>query len=319
MGSLHVPLHAIERSVEHYLLLVAKVTPLVYLGFFVASLMIIKRVHRRLGELLGPGLARFGLTPEAAAALAASFASPSAGYPILAEFRERGVLDDVDVILLVVATTFPTVLGETFIKGPFFAALAILGPEVGLAYMGALYLASLAQTVPALLAFGWRSGRKRVEDPALELGLAEDEEVPPTGEAVRVALRRALRRTARVVPRMIAIGVPLVVFAEVVRSMLHGAAGPLLAITLANLSHYTVGYATAAEFMRRGILTPCQTVAALLVAGCANVVMIFTKASLANYVSIFGARLGVKVWAVNFAASVVSRLALAAVIWWGLC
>ncbi|WP_457619363.1 nucleoside recognition domain-containing protein [Methanopyrus sp.] len=300
----------VTRLIVHYLLVIAKVAPLVFLGFFLASLMVILRVHERLGKLMGRRLARLGLTPEAASAMAASLVSPSAGYPILAEFRREGRLDDRDVVLLVVATTFPTTVGETFLKGPFFAALAILGPKLGAEYMGALFVTALLQTLPALVLYGARSGNGSDVD----LPPASRDDVPPLRKAAIEGLRRAARRMKYVLPRMIGVGLPMVILAEVFRSWIHGSLGPVVAITLANVSHYTVGYATAAELVHRGVLSESEAVAALLIAGCANVLVIFLKASLATYVSIFGSRLGLRAWAANLGSSVGARLLMAYVI-----
>ncbi|WP_457614439.1 nucleoside recognition domain-containing protein [Methanopyrus sp.] len=296
----------VTSLVVHYLLVVVKVAPLVFLGFFLASVMVTLRVHERLGRLMGKRLARLGLTPEAASAMAASLVSPSAGYPILAEFRREGRLDDRDVVLLVVATTFPTTVGETFLKGPFFTALAILGPKLGAEYMGALFATALLQTLPALMLYGARSGN----GPDVDLPPIRDD-VPPIRKAVIEGLQRAARRMKYVLPRMVGIGLPTVILAEVFRSWIHGDLGPVVAITLANVSHYTVGYATAAELVHRGVLSENEAVAALLIAGCANVLMIFLKASLATYVSIFGPKLGLRAWAANLGSSVGARLLMA--------
>ncbi|WP_456482292.1 nucleoside recognition domain-containing protein [Methanopyrus sp.] len=299
----------VMRLVAHYLLVIVKVAPLVFLGFFFASVMITLRVHERLGKLMGKRLTRLGLTPEAASAMTASLVSPSAGYPILAEFRREGRLDDRDVVLLVVATTFPTTVGEMFLKGPFFAALAILGPKLGMEYMGALFVTALLQTLPAMILYGVRSGG----EPDVRLPPARDD-VPPLREAVIEGLRRAARRMKYVLPRMVGIGLPMVILAEVLRSWVHGGIGPIVAIVLANVSHYTVGYATTAELVHRGVLSEGEAVAALLIAGCANVLMIFLKASLATYVSVFGSRLGLQAWAANLGSSVGARLLMAYVI-----
>ncbi len=294
-------------AVMDFLVTVLKVAPMVFLGFFAASLMTGLRVHERMGRLLGDRLAGWGLTPEAASALAASLVSPSASYPMLAELQRDGRLDDRDVVLLVVATTLPTTVGEMLLKGPLFAALAILGPKLGLEYVGALLLSASIQTVPALLVYGRRRSRAG-GSPDVPVGPGAAQ---PVREVVRSALRRAARRMAHVLPRMIGVGALTVVLAELVRWHVRGGFGPVLATVLANLSHYTVGYATVAEFVRRGMLSEREAVAALLIAGCANVLAIFLRASLATYVSIFGGRLGVKVWAANLGTSIGARLLVA--------
>jgi len=298
----------LTRAVLDFLLTVLKVAPLVFLGFFAASMMMRLRVHERLGRLIGDRAARWGLTPEAASALAASLVSPSASYPMLAELHREGRLDDRDVILLVVATTLPTTIGELFIKGPFFAALAILGPRLGLEYVGALLLSALIQTVPALLLYGRRRDRSGGSNPD---PVVSDPVRPRVREALAEALRRAGRRMAYVLPRMLGVGAAMVVLAELIRWRVHGGFGPVLATIVANLSHYTVGYATVAEFVRMGTLSEREAVATLLIAGCANVLMIFLRASLATYVSIFGGRLGVKVWSANLGSSLAARLLVA--------
>ncbi|MGM0592714.1 MAG: nucleoside recognition protein, partial [Halobacteriota archaeon] len=115
---------------------VASIALLIAVGVFLANVAVafglVERIAGLSKYLTGPA----NLPEEVGAAILTTTASTTAGYGMLAEFRESGLLDDRATLIAVTMNTFFGFVQHVF---TYYAPvlIPILGLEVGLLYVGA--------------------------------------------------------------------------------------------------------------------------------------------------------------------------------------
>ncbi|WP_254764131.1 nucleoside recognition protein [Natrinema marinum] len=257
------------------------------------------------------------LPPEVGTAVLTNAVSVTAGYGMLAEFREDGLLDDRATLVAVVINTFFGFVQHIFTYyGPVL--VPILGLQVGLMYVGARAGISLAITVVGLLAGavllrGYEYDRRGVDPDT------PDEESRTTREKLRSAADSTLERLRSIVPRLTvvytavfvalayaewildafaAIGIddPGAVLAPVAGLLgLPSAAVPVILVSLVDP---TTGAITVAPLIG-DVLTPDEAVITLLVGSLVSLTIGTVKRSIPFQFGIWGASFGAKVIAVN--------------------
>jgi hypothetical protein len=203
---------------------VARIAALVAVGVFVANLA----VGFGLVEYVA-GLSKYltrpaNLPDEVGTAILTTAASTTAGYGMLAEFRESGRLDDTATLVAVTINTFFGFVQHIF---TFYAPvlIPILGLRVGLMYVGARAAISLGITLTGVLAgavllSGANASGRRDPDAAgddenaVEADGGETGDGPETGPAafddgpdttrgvVREAGEKTWPKLRRLVPRL---------------------------------------------------------------------------------------------------------------------
>lgn len=130
---------------------VARITLLIAIGVFLANLAVgfgvVERVAGLSRFLTGPA----NLPDEVGTAILTTAASTTAGYGMLAEFRESGMLDDRATLVAVTINTFFGFVQHIF---TFYAPIMIplLGLQVGILYVGSRALIALSITITGILA-----------------------------------------------------------------------------------------------------------------------------------------------------------------------
>jgi len=92
-----------------------------------------------------------------------------------------------------------------------------------------------------------------------------------------------------------------------------GLPGACISAIIADLVHFSAGYATVITLLNSGIIDAKQAILTLLVGSMLTITMIYVKHSFSMYVSLFG-RLGVKISIANYAFSMLTKLLMIAIV-----
>ncbi|MFB6269842.1 MAG: hypothetical protein ABEH83_07850 [Halobacterium sp.] len=293
---------------------VAVVAAAIAVGLTLANLAVAFGAVRYVAGLARPLTGPANLPDEVGTAILATTASPTAGYGMLKEYKDAGVLDDRATLIAITINTFFGFVQHIF---TFYAPvlIPILGLHVGLMYVGARAGVSLAITLAGVAAGALLLSERNVA-PATDADVdlpGDDDQT--RGEAVRDALAKTRSKLFRIVPRL-AVVYTLVVYLTTAYDVTEytAAARPLTdAVGLPSASvpvvaTFAVDTTTGAIFIAPqvpGTFTPEQAVATMLVGGIVSFAVSTFKRSIPFQYGIWGARFGSKVIAVNVAAKVV--------------
>ena len=279
-----------------------------------------------------PLTAPANLPDEVGTAILSTAASPTAGYGMLAEFREEGILGDRATLVAVTINTFFGFVQHIF---TFYVPvlIPILGLRVGLLYVGSRAAISLAITLTGIVAGAVLLSPP--DDAADELpdGVASDggpavgdgDEAPRTRrETVVDALLSTRDKLRDIAPRLVLVYTivamltasvdisAFTVVAEPVTGLL-GLPGEAAAVVGVFAIATTSGAAFVAP-MLGDPFTPEAAVATMLVGGIVSFAVSTFKRSIPFQFGIWGAEFGTKVVVVNTVLKMVFIAAALAVL-----
>ena len=302
---------------------VVRISVLISVGVFLANLAVsfgaVERIAGVSRYLTGPA----NLPDEVGTAILTTAASTTAGYGMLADFRESGRLSDRATL---VAVTINTFFGFTQHIFTFYVpvVIPILGREAGLLYVGTRGAIALGITLTGVVAGAVLLSDRDVDETAtVETDTDADaaETAPDGGSEAgpRAAVAEAWSSTAgklrSIVPRLAAVYllVSVLAAAEAFRS-LSAAAGPLaevaglpaaaVPVIVVFAFDTTAGAATVAPLIG-GTLTVDQAVVTMLLGGIVTFAVSTFKRSIPFQYGIWGASFGSKVIVVNTVLKVV--------------
>lgn len=295
---------------------VARITLLIAIGVFLANLAVgfgvVERVAGLSRFLTGPA----NLPDEVGTAILTTAASTTAGYGMLAEFRESGMLDDRATLVAVTINTFFGFVQHIF---TFYAPIMIplLGLQVGILYVGSRALIALSITITGILAGTLLLSSANVDRSATVAadGGAQDAGSDDPREVVREAWDRTLPKLRRIVPRLAVIYTLVVILTRITDLTalteiadplatlvgLPGAAIPVIAVFALDT---TAGAATIAPLVG-DVFTPRTAVVTMLLGGIISFAVSTFKRSIPFQYGIWGAEFGSKVIVVNTALKIV--------------
>ncbi|MFB6250558.1 MAG: nucleoside recognition protein [Halobellus sp.] len=279
------------------------------------------------------------LPDEVGTAIVTTAASTTAGYGMLADFRESERLTDAETLIAVTMNTFFGFVQHIF---TFYAPvlIPILGLEVGLLYVGARAAIALGITITGVFAgavlLSRGSATDRSETAAVDGGVeatdggAERSPTPPDSDddspaaIVRTAAEKTWPKLTRIIPRLaiIYVAVTLLVRTQDLRAItgvaeplttLLGLPGASLPVVAVFAFDTTAGAATIAP-MIGPTFTPRTAVATMLLGGIISFAVSTFKRSIPFQYGIWGPTFGSKVIAVNTALKVVFITAALAVL-----
>jgi hypothetical protein len=305
---------------------VAEITAFIALGVSLANLLVafglVERVARVSKYLTRPA----NLPDEVGGAIVTTAASTTAGYGMLAEFRESGRLSDRATLVAVTVNTFFGFVQHIF---TFYAPVLvpILGLEVGLLYVGSRAAVALAITLTGVLAGAVLLSRGDAASPAgVEADGGNqgatveppDDVGPDYPDSLRGKLRYAAgegyAKTRSILPRLAAIYLVVAVVTanvDVTRATagaqpladlvgLPVAAAPVVAVFALDTTNGALFLAS----LPAGTFTPEQAVATMLVGGIVSFAVSTFKRSIPFQYGIWGAEFGSKVVVVNTALKI---------------
>ena len=283
------------------------ITLLIGIGVALANLAVeyglvevIARVGRHLTEPAN-------LPDEVGTAILTNAISVTAGYGMLAEFRETGLLDDRATLVAIVVNTFFGYVQHLF---TYYATviIPILGLHVGLLYVGARAGISLAITLVGLLAGVVLLRNYEYQSEALEPDIPAAEPQTTHEKATR-AWKKTRARLRSIVPRLVVVYSlvflaleyadleGLTAFAEPITALI-GLPGAAVPVILIGLVDPTTGAITIAPMIGE-VFTTTEAVITLLLASLFSLTVGTVKRSIPFQYGIWGAEFGTKVVLVN--------------------
>jgi len=305
---------------------VVRISLLISVGVFLANLAVslgaVEKVAGVSRYLTGPA----NLPSEVGTAILTTAASTTAGYGMLAEFRESGRLSDRATLVAVTVNTFFGFAQHVF---TFYVPviIPILGRKAGVLYVATRGGIALGITLTGVLAGAVLLSDRDVDgsvtvdtDAATDGGSEENgDEEATTGGRLRAAAAEAWASTSgklrRIVPRLAAVYllVSVLAAADAFRS-LSAAAGPLaevaglpaaaVPVVVVFAFDTTAGAATIAPLIGDA-LTVDQAVVTMLLGGIVTFAVSTFKRSIPFQYGIWGASFGSKVIVLNTVLKVV--------------
>ncbi len=324
---------------------VVRISVLVAIGVFLANLAVelgaVERVAGLSRHLTGPA----NLPDEAGTAILTTAASTTAGYGMLADFRESGYLSDRQTLVAVTINTFFGFVQHIF---TFYAPvlIPILGLEVGLLYVGSRALVALGITLAGLVggALLLSSPADRTDTPnpdaATDGGPLNDDSPDSLVAAARAAWVSTRPKLRRIVPRLAVVYalVAVAVATTDLQALAAAANEPLAAllglppgtdpveallglpsaavpVVLVFAFDTTAGAATVAPLVGE-TFTPLTAVATMLVGGLVSLGVSTFKRSIPFQYGVWGPSFGSKVIVLNTSLKIVFIGATLAVLLW---
>jgi len=291
-----------------------KAVILITAGVTIANLVLESSLMRRLSVLITPFCRASNLPKECVFSLVAAFFNPTAGKSALAGFYRNGRISETETTLTAVMSTFPIVVGESLFRVQAPIALVLLGPFIGGIYIFLNLFSSFLQSFAAFL----YSKSHFPAQPEAEKKAEKKAEVEPKSERMRRALKKSFGSLKKVIPITVVafLVVDLLFRSEIINYIgllfdpalrVLGLPGESVTVLIADLAHFSAGYATVAALLANGVVTAKQAVLTLLVGSLLIITLIYLKFSLSMYISLFG-RLGVKISVVNYLSSLLSKV-----------
>jgi len=288
---------------------VATITLFIALGVGLADLAVEFGAVRYIAGLAAPLTDPANLPREVGTAILTTTASTTAGYGMLAEFRDSGTLDDRATLVAITINTFFGFVQHIF---TFYAPvlIPILGLEVGLLYVGTRAAIALAITVVGVLAGALLLSEENVDPVALPDDVeGPDPDESTLAEKFRGGAASTKSKVVDILPRLLIVYVlvsvltaradltELTAVAEPLTSLLGlpGAAVPVIAV----FAFDTTSGAVAIAPLLGDPFTPRQAVATMLVGGIVSFTVSTFKRSIPFQYGIWGPEFGSKVIAVN--------------------
>ena len=298
---------------------VARIAVLIGVGVFLANVAVgfglVEYIAAFSKYLTRPA----NLPDEVGTAIVTTAASTTAGYGMLADFRESGRLDDVETLIAVTMNTFFGFVQHIF---TFYAPvlIPILGLKVGLLYVGTRAGISLAITITGVVAGAFLLSARNVNPDAMsevdQTARTDGGDGRTTREKLLDSGRGGLGKTWEILPRL-AVVYTLVVLATTyydLEAVTGGAADPLAALTglpsaavpviVVYAFDTTSGAVTLVPFLEDGTFTARTAVATMLIGGIVSFTVSTFKRSIPFQYGIWGAEFGTKVIVVNTALKI---------------
>lgn len=314
---------------------VVRIAAFIAVGVFLANVAVgfglVERVAALSRYLTRPA----NLPDEVGTAILTTAASTTAGYGMLADFRDSGRLDDRATLVAVTMNTFFGFVQHIF---TFYVPVLvpILGLEVGLLYVGSRAAIALAITLTGVVAGAVLLAGPSTEPDSGVGGSVEtdgsgDGEGPTlpgdeddtTREVLQTAAEKTWSKLTRIVPRLAVVYVLVTLLVETTDltavtaaaeplTSLVGLPGAAVPVVVAYTFDTTVGAATIAPQIGT-VFTPRTAVVTMLLGGIVSFAFSTFKRSIPFQYGIWGAEFGSKVIVVNTGLKVV-YIALAVVV-----
>ena len=137
-------------------------------------------------------------------------------------------------------------------------------------------------------------------------------------ERLKTALIKSAKTLKKVIPTLVIafliidfllISGGMEVISGIFEPVLHifGLPGECITAIMADLIHFSAGYATVSALLQSEVINAKQAILTLLVGSILTITMIYMKHSFSMYVSLFG-KLGVKISVVNYSFSILTKI-----------
>ncbi|MEA2033731.1 MAG: nucleoside recognition domain-containing protein [Euryarchaeota archaeon] len=288
---------------------------LITAGVIIANIVLESNLIRKLSPLIGPFCRASNLPKECVFSLFASFFNPTAGKSTLAGFYREGKIGDKETILTVVMCTFPIVVGESLLRVQAPIALVLLGPFIGSIYISLNLFSSFLQTFAAFIYSKSRFPPQK--DVEVEINVAITKTSQNQSEQLKMAFKKSFTTLKKIIPIMViaflvvdllfkfeVMHYIILLFDPVLRVL--DLPGECITALIADLAHFSAGYATVAALLTKGVITAKQAILTLLIGSMLIIAVTYLKYSISTNISLFG-KLGVKITVINYMSSMISK------------
>jgi hypothetical protein len=292
-----------------------KIIALSSIGIIVASIIEETNLISKIKRITKPICLISNLPEECVLSLLGNFINPTVGKSMLAGFYKENKINEKEVIVTTIISPLPTILGESIFRVQLPLAVVILGYKLGLIYVSLNVISGFLQALIGILYANIFFKRREVE-----ISNDNNEKLVFNREVIIKGFKKSLKILKKVIP-MIVIFTLLINYLiklglmDVVRGLFSPVfrildlPGEAIAVLIANLAHFSAGYATVDILIKNGILNEKQALIVLLIANIIGVTMIYLKHSIGTYVALFG-RFGLKLAMINYAVSVMVKILL---------
>ena len=287
---------------------------LITFGVIVANIVLESDAMRKLSPLIRPFCSAANLPREGTISLFASFFDPTAGKSTLAGFYHEGKINESETILTLVMSTFPIVVGESLFRVHAPIALVLLGPVIGSIYIALTLLSAFIQSLGAFVYAKLCFPQPACVDEEIYAAATETTK----NQKLKTALKKSFAMLKKVVPIMVIAFLVVdilftlglmdnisVIFDPILRVL--NLPGEVITALVADLAHFSAGYAIVAALLAKGVITAKQAILTLLIGSMLMITLVYLKYSLPMYTSLFG-RLGVKITAITYLNSMVAKV-----------
>jgi hypothetical protein len=291
-----------------------KAVLLITAGVIFANIILESSVMRKVSPLIRPFCQASNLPKEGAFSLFASFLNPTAGKSTLAGFYHEGKIGEKETILTLLMSTFPIVIGESLFRVHAPIALVLLGPVIGGIYLALGLLSAFLQSFVAFIYAKVRFSPPTCIDDQIYA------EAPglSSNQKLKTALKKSVTSLKQILPIMVVAFVVIevlfdqgimnyisVVFDPVLRVL--DLPGEVITALVAELAHFSAGYATVAALLTKGVITAKQAILTLLIGSMVTITLVYVKYSFSMYLSLFG-KLGLKITVITYLSSMIAKL-----------
>jgi len=288
---------------------------LITAGVIIANIVLESNLIKKLSPLIRPFCRASNLPKECVFSLFASFFNPTAGKSTLAGFYHEGKIGDKETILTVVMCTFPIVIGESLLRVQAPIALVLLGPFIGSIYISLNLFSSFLQTFAAFIYSKSRFPPQK--DVEVEINVAITKTSQNQSEQLKTALKKSFTTLKKIIPIMVIAFLVvdllskfeimhyIILFFDPVLRVLD-LPGECITVLIADLAHFSAGYATVAALLTKGVITAKQAILTLLIGSMLIITVVYLKYSISTNISLFG-KLGVKITVINYMSSMISK------------
>ena len=290
---------------------------LITAGVIIAHIVLESNWLRKLSPVIRPLCRASNLPSECVFSLFASFFNPTAGKSTLAGFYREGKVGDKETILTVVMCTFPIVVGESLLRVQAPIALVLLGPFIGGIYICLNLFSSFLQTFAAFI----YSKSRFPPQPDVQENInyiSSFAHSQNQSEQLKTALKKSFTTLKKIIPILVAAFLLIDLFFTLeVMNYISSLFDPVLRVLdlpgecitalIADLAHFSAGYAIIAALLTKGAITAKQAILTLLIGSMLIITLVYLKYSLSMNISLFG-KLGVKIAVINYMSSMISKL-----------
>ncbi|ADC69955.1 nucleoside recognition domain protein [Methanocaldococcus sp. FS406-22] len=292
-----------------------KIIALSSIGIIVASIIEETNLISKIKRITKPICLISNLPEECVLSLLGNFINPTVGKSMLAGFYKENKINEKEVIVTTIISPLPTILGESIFRVQLPLAVVILGYKLGLIYVSLNVISGFLQALIGILYANIFFKRRQIE-----INNDNNEKLVFNREVIIKGFKKSLKILKKVIP-MIVIFTILINYLiklglmDVVRGIFSPVfrildlPGEAIAVLIANLAHFSAGYATVDILIKNGILNEKQALIVLLIANIIGVTMIYLKHSIGTYIALFG-RFGLKLAMINYAVSVMVKILL---------
>ncbi|EHP83701.1 nucleoside recognition domain protein [Methanotorris formicicus Mc-S-70] len=234
---------------------------------------------------------------------------------MLAKFYRDKKVSGREVMVTVIISPLPIILGESVFRVQLPLAIVILGYKLGTTYVLLNILSGFLQAFIGILYANIFFKRKPIH-----ISNNNNEKIVFNKNVIIKGIKKSIKILKKVIPMIIIftflisalIELGLIEIVKKLFSPILGILnlpGEAITVLIANFAHFSAGYATVDILMKNGVLNEKQALITLLIGNIIGVTMIYLKHSIGTYVALFG-RFGLKLAMVNYMVSIMVKILL---------